>query len=69
MVMMRSGVRFVQINRLHVSICMMSSIWIFLPNMRNIVCACNVRFAICGLQVRLVEKGDLEWKIIVKIFS
>ena len=57
MVTMHSGVRFVRINRLHVSICMMSSIWIFLPNMRNNVCACNVNFAICGLQVCLIEKS------------
>lgn len=58
MVTMHSGVRFVRINRLHVSICMMSSIWIFLPNMRNVVCTCNVNFAIRGLQVCLIEKGD-----------
>ena len=59
MVTMHSGVRFVQINRSYVSICVMPSSVAFLFGVRHIVGECNVGFAICGLQVRLVEKGDL----------
>jgi hypothetical protein len=58
-VTLRSGVQSVQINRLHVPICMMLSSVVFLFGVRNIIGKCNVSFAICGLQVRLVEKGDL----------
>jgi hypothetical protein len=58
-VTLRSGVQSVQINRLHVPICMMPSSVAFLFGVRHIVGECNVGFAICGLQVRLVEKGDL----------